>query len=123
MNTNMLCSLFFASFLCFPPMPVICNQYDLQSTFTGYTLSVEETDDSPTTGAWGDDLSELNKKFNICASRKYSRGTIIEISGIGRCYIFDRVSLKYSKRIDILFPTKQEALRFGKQTLQYRIIK
>jgi 3D (Asp-Asp-Asp) domain-containing protein len=35
----------------------------------------------------------------------------------------DKTNKKYSDRIDILFPTKKEAFKFGIKTLEYRIIK
>lgn len=102
---------------------------DHKTTFTGYSLSVDETDESPCIGAWNNNLCELRpilKKEGrtICASRDLPLDTVIYIDGIGECIIKDRMNKRYkgTNRVDILFDSKQEAINFGVKQLKYVII-
>jgi 3D (Asp-Asp-Asp) domain-containing protein len=106
-------------------MPVVCEPiiYDKKAIFTAYTLSPDETDESPCIGAGNHNLCELQLSGqNICASRNLPLHTKINIRGIGECEILDRTSAKYKGRIDILMPTKEEAFKFGKREIEYFII-
>jgi len=96
-----------------------------KTTFTAYTLSVEETDSSPYIGAGNNNLYELKKTMNICASRDLPLDTLVYIDGFGECVIKDRLNKRYkgTNRIDILMETRKEALKFGKQQLNYAIVK
>jgi 3D (Asp-Asp-Asp) domain-containing protein len=116
----MLCSLFFASLFCFQQPNFI--HYE-KATFTAYTLSENETDYSPEIGAGNHNLKILSKTTRVCATRKLPLHTKINIKGIGLCEILDRTSLKYADRIDILMPTQKEAFAFGKNELEYYVIK
>lgn len=121
----MFCSLLTASIFC---QILTCQIYERSetktATFTAYTLSEDETDSSPDIGAGNHNLKEYREKgIQVCASRSLPLHTKINIKGFGNCEILDRTALKYANRIDILFPTKKEALKFGKQTLEYLIIK
>ena len=100
-----------------------------KTTMTAYTLSVNETDDSPCIGAGNNNLCELRpilKKENktICASRDLPLDTEIYIEGYGICVIKDRMNKRYlgTNRIDILMDTKEEAINFGIRELNYIII-
>lgn len=102
---------------------------DENTTFTGYSLSVDETDENPCVGAGNNNLCELRPILReegrtICASRDLPLDTVIYIDGIGECIIKDRMNKKYkgTNRIDILFDSKQEAKNFGVQQLNYVII-
>lgn len=102
---------------------------DDKTTFTGYSLSVDETDENPCVGAGNNNLCELRPILKeegrtICASRDLPLDTVIYIDGIGECIIKDRMNKKYkgTNRVDILFDSKQEAINFGKQQLSYVII-
>ena len=100
------------------------------TTFTAYSLSVDETDDTPCIGAGNNNLCELRPILRencqiICASRDLPLDTIVYIDGFGECVIKDRMNKRYAGtgRIDILMDTKQEALNFGIRTLNYVIVK
>lgn len=102
---------------------------DDKTTFTGYSLSVDETDENPCVGAGNNNLCELRPILKeegrtICASRDLPLDTVIYIDGIGECIIKDRMNKRYkgTNRVDILFDSKQEAINFGKQQLSYVII-
>ncbi len=121
----MLCSLFFASWLCLQ-QPIMCEPiiYDKKTTFTAYTLSEDETDGNPEIGAGNHNLREyVERGTRVCASRFLPLHTKISIQGFGNCEILDRTSLKYADRIDILFPTKVEAFKFGKKEIKYKVIR
>lgn len=100
-------------------------EVDKTTTFTGYSLSVDETDESPCIGARNNNLCELKKEMLICASRDLPLDTVIYIDGFGECVIKDRMSKKYlnTGRIDILFDNKIDAINFGIKKLNYTIIK
>jgi 3D (Asp-Asp-Asp) domain-containing protein len=122
----LICSIFFSSLLCFN-QPIICNQtYDKKATFTAYNLTASQTDEEPCVGAGNHNLCEISKQEPskcIIATRLYNLHTILNVEGFGECEVLDRTSKKYGDRIDILFPTKQEAIQFGKKEIRYRIIK
>ena len=121
----MLCSLLSASWIC---LNIIIPQHYERSetkiaTFTAYTLSEEETDDSPTIGAYGDDLTQYGEEC-IVATRLYPRNTVIYIGSLQRrCKVLDKTGKKYKDRIDILFPDKASAIKFGKKKLEYVVCK
>lgn len=121
----LICSLYFASWLCFPPMPIICNPitYDKKATFTAYNAVPEQTDADPCTTASGYNICEQSVFPRIAASNIYKFGTIIHVDGYGRFTIEDRTSRKYSDRIDLLFERYEDAIQFGKRELRYRVIK
>jgi 3D (Asp-Asp-Asp) domain-containing protein len=92
-----------------------------EAVFSAYNLEEGQTDSTPTIGAYGDDLSR--RTTCVVATRRYGKGTIIFIPLLQqRCEVLDKTSQKYANRIDILFPTKEEAINFGLQTLKYRVI-
>ena len=100
--------------------------YELKdkTTFTAYTLSVDETDENPCIGAGNNNLCELKKEMRICASRDLPLDTVIYIDGFGECVIKDRLNKRYkgTNRVDILMETKQEAIQFGKRQLKYIVL-
>lgn len=123
----MICSWYFASVFCFLqqtlPKPIV---YDQHAIATAYTLSVDETDDTPCIGAGNNNLCEIRDKDPekcIVATRLYPLNTMLEIEGFGECEVLDRTARKYSDRIDILMYTKKEAIQFGKKELEYNVIK
>jgi len=118
-----------ASWLCFQPAPIVCPPviikpivYDKKATFTAYTLSEDETDGSPEIGAGNHNLREYSKRLRVCAVRGVPLHSKLSIEGIGECEVLDRTSKKYAGRIDILMPTKAEAIKFGKKELKYKLL-
>ena len=101
-----------------------------KTTFTAYSLSIDETDENPCIGSHNNNLCELQPEFKdksirICASRDLPLDTIIYIDGFGECIIKDRMNKRYlrTNRVDILFNNKQEAINFGIRKLKYVIVK
>ena len=113
------------------PLELNIDLYSLddKTIFTGYSLSVDETDENPCIGAGNNNLCELrpalkNDNVKICASRDLPLDTIVYIDGIGECIIKDRLNARYkgTNRIDVLMDSKQEARNFGVKILQYIIL-
>lgn len=105
--------------------PINLIEVNNKTTFTAYTLSIEENDLSPCIGAGNNNLCELRKEMKICASRDLPLNTLIYIDGFGECVIKDRLNKRYAgtNRIDILMETKKEAIKFGKRELSYVVVR
>lgn len=78
---------------------------------TGYSSSPDETDANP----W---LTAMNTvpRFGIVATNDLPFGTKIKISEIFGDQVFvveDRMNRRFKNRLDIWFPSKLQALRFG----------
>ena len=58
----------------------------------------------------------------IAMSKNYKFGTKIEIEGYGTFVVEDRGGAIQGTRIDMFFDTHEEALRFGKKQLRFRIV-
>lgn len=96
----------------------------IKGNISGYSLDPAQTDARWWEGAFGDDLRKDVLGGNlIVASRYYPKGTKVKING--RIYeVKDKMGPKStSDMFDILFPTKQDALNFGRQKLDIEIIK
>lgn len=93
----------------------------IERTVTAYTLRPEETDDTPCIGAYGDDLCEISKYVQVCASNEFERGTKLKV-GDEECVVMDRMNARFKNRIDLVKNNKTEALKFGKQNLEVAII-
>ena len=88
-----------------------------QRVVTAYSMSRDECDETPTIGAWNDDLAVLQARgIQVCATRLYPRGTKLRIGEI-ECVVFDRTSEAYADRIDLLKSDKQSAYEWGVKTL------
>ena len=70
---------------------------------TAYNVGVvAQTDNTPCIGASGDNLCELIELgVNICAANFVPLRTDLEIEGIGKCKVLDRMNKRYSFRVDI----------------------
>ncbi|MGC8981782.1 MAG: hypothetical protein ACP5JU_02435 [Minisyncoccia bacterium] len=80
-------------------------------TVTGYSSSRDETDDEPFITASGDLVKE-----GIAASNFLPIGTKIKIPSLFGDKVFeikDRMNKRFYYRVDIWFPTKEEAKNFG----------
>jgi len=87
---------------------------------TGYSSSLDETDETPFVTASGNSV-----RFGVVAANFLPFGTKIRLPKIFGDQIFiveDRLHENYNDRIDIWFPTKEEALRFGLKISEVEII-
>jgi len=80
-------------------------------TVTGYSSSLDETDEEPYITASGEFVKE-----GIVASNFLPMGTKIRIPSLFGDKVFevkDRMNKRFYYRIDVWFPTKEEAKNFG----------
>lgn len=119
-----LSQLLFPPIIDTTPVPHVIKQqiYDKKAIFTAYNAIESQTDGSPCVGAGNHNICEISKWKRVCASRLYPLHTVISIDGIGECEILDRTSIKNGKKIDILMPTYEEAINFGKKELKYKVV-
>ena len=96
--------------------------YDKSATFTGYNAVKEQTDSTPCQTSSGYEICAEGPLPRIVASNVYRFGTILDVEGYGQYEVQDRTSDKYGTRIDMLFKTYEEAIRFGKKELKYRVL-
>jgi 3D (Asp-Asp-Asp) domain-containing protein len=87
--------------------------------FSAYTASVSETDASPLIMASG----KMVYLGAVACPRSIDLGEKIEIKGLGVYTCEDRMNIRYTNNFDIFMLTKAEALKFGRQTMKYKIIK
>ncbi len=90
---------------------------------TAYNVGViAQTDNTPCIGASGDNLCQLvEQNINVCAANFVPLGTYLEIEGVGRCKVLDRMNARYISRVDIAMGPDEivKAERFG---LRYKKI-
>jgi 3D (Asp-Asp-Asp) domain-containing protein len=87
---------------------------------TAYSSSPEETDETPLITASGSYV-----RPGVVAANFLPFGTKVRLPEIFGDQIFvveDRLHQNYNDRIDIWFPTKEEALRFGYQISEMEIL-
>ncbi len=89
-------------------------------TATAYSSSVDETDDTPFITAKGTYVRD-----GIIAANFLPFGTAVKIPGMFGDKIFvveDRMNKRYTDRIDVWMPSKQEAFQFGKRKVLIEIV-
>ena len=59
----------------------------------------------------------------IAAPRSIPFGTVLEIRGVGRRVVQDRLALRYDNRIDIFVRSHSEAKRFGMKKLSVSAVR
>jgi 3D (Asp-Asp-Asp) domain-containing protein len=74
-------------------------------------------------GKWADGITASGKKatWGMCAA-DLPFGTMVEIKGIGTFTVEDRGGAIKGNRIDIWFPSHQEALEFGVKYCEVSIL-
>ncbi len=93
---------------------------------TGYSSSVRETDDSPHITA-----SNTHTRTGIVAMsrdllRRYNPeapfafGDVVHISGLGDFVVEDSMHPRWRRRVDVWFPSRREAMRFGRRRVLVR---
>ena len=75
-------------------------------------------------GKWADGFtaSGVPAVGRICAAPpEYPFGTVFEVEGYGEWVVQDRGGAIKGNKLDLLFPTHQAALEFGRKNLKVRI--
>lgn len=94
------------------PSPVV-------RSVSAYTLGrIEETDDSPCIGAFGDNLCDLvSQGVSVCASNAHPKRTRLMVGNI-ECIVLDRMNKRYvNGEVDIAMLEYWRARMFGRQNL------
>ena len=92
----------------------------LEITVTGYSSSIDETDGDPFTTASGKSVRD-----GIVATNLLPFGTRVRIPeefGDKVFVVEDRMHRRFPNRLDIWFPSKNEAWDFGKKNLEIEIL-
>ena len=93
----------------------------LYTTATAYSSTKDQTDSTPFISASGRRVYD-----GMVAANFLKFGTKIKMPQIFGNKIFtvhDRMNKKYSNRIDIWFPTREQALDFGKKKIKIVIVR
>ena len=112
------------------PAPVVIQEViEVKDTkirkVTAYNLVEGQTDKDPCIGAANVNICNLVAAGElICAANFVPFYTVLEIEGIGRCLVLDRMNSRYPDYVDIAFPADQvdEALEFGVKDLEVGVI-
>lgn len=93
--------------------------YALEGEFSAYNAEVAQTDGDPF-------ITASNKKVRegIVATNLYPIGTEIEVEGLGKFVVEDRMNPRYNNQpvFDIFMWDKGEALKFGRKNLKYNLL-
>jgi 3D (Asp-Asp-Asp) domain-containing protein len=95
--------------------------YTTYITATAYTSRASETDDSPFTAAWGDQVY-----WGMVASNAFPRGTKIQIPdyyGDKVFVVLDRMNARYYYRLDIWMPELPDAKNWGSRYIKINVLK
>lgn len=91
----------------------------IEAEATAYTASVDETDSSPLIMASG----QMVYIGAVACPRHIALGERVELKGLGVYTCEDRMNIRYKNNFDIFMSTKTEAIKFGRQKIEYKIIK
>lgn len=86
----------------------------MKVTVTGYSSTPDQTDDTPFITASGKRVRDGIVAANFL--RFSTKIKIPELFGDKVFIVEDRMNRRYYDRVDVWFPTRGEALRFGKHT-------
>ncbi|OGM89530.1 hypothetical protein A3J77_02040 [Candidatus Wolfebacteria bacterium RBG_13_41_7] len=87
---------------------------------TAYSSSIDETDDTPFITASGSHV-----RNGVLAANFLPFGTKVKLPTVFGDKVFtveDRLKDSYNDRVDIWFPSKEEALKFGVQVTEMEIL-
>jgi len=106
-----------------PPPPVARSLFRIPITVTGYSSTVDQTDDSPFTTAMNTTVRpgiialsrDLLRPFTPGAPFRF--GDIVELEGVGVFTVEDTMNPRYAKRADIWFGSREAAQRWGRRSI------
>jgi len=92
--------------------------YTRAMTVTAYNSVAWQTDSTPCIGAVGSNVcATYQSGTNVCAANFVPLGTWLEVEGLGRCRVDDRMNSKYYYRVDWFMDKDITAARqWGVQT-------
>lgn len=91
---------------------------------TAYTAGFESTGKRPGDAGYGITASgdDVREGYTVACPPELAFGTRLEIEGVGERVCTDRGGAIKGKRIDVYIADLREALEFGRQTVEVRII-
>jgi len=97
--------------------------FHLPVTVTGYSSTVDQTDDSPFITAMNTPVRpgilalsrDLLREFTPGAPFRF--GDVVELEGVGLFQVEDTMNPRYMKRVDIWFGSREAARQWGRRTL------
>lgn len=95
-------------------------------TSTSYNLLARQTDSTPTIAAWGDRLKPTDR---ICAVSRdleklgVTRGSVLNVTGYGRCTVMDRMHYRWKMSVDVLHPTTKQSMEWGRKKIEVRVFR
>ena len=95
-------------------------------TSTSYNLLSSQTDSTPNIAAWGDYLEPTDR---ICAVSRdleklgITRGSVLDVTGYGKCTVMDRMHYRWKMSVDVLHPTTEQSIEWGRKKIEVRIVK
>lgn len=99
---------------------VIVDNETVEVTVTAYSSRINETDDDPFTTAAGTTV-----RTGVVAANWLPLGTKVRIPEIFGDQVFtveDRMARKNRSKLDVWFPSTEDALRFGVRTTRIEIL-
>jgi 3D (Asp-Asp-Asp) domain-containing protein len=110
----------------FPEPAALTGSYEdyamVSVTITGYSSTVEQTDDTPEITATNTNVREgviaLSQDLltEFTPGAPFSFHDRVEIPGLGRFFIEDTMHERWMRRADVWFPSREEALQWGLRT-------
>jgi len=100
--------------------PVASESWSIKVRVTAYSSRIEETDDTPNITASG-----TNVRPGVVAANWLPFGTKVKIPEVFGEKVFlveDRMHKRNGDKLDIWFPSTEEALRFGTQLARIEIL-
>ncbi|MEK7611876.1 MAG: hypothetical protein AAB407_00835 [Patescibacteria group bacterium] len=95
------------------------NRQTMTATITAYSSTPDQTDDTPCITASGYDVCENPYNRNVVAANFVPIGTKMQIPALFGDKVFtveDRMHERFNDRIDVWFPDRSSAKKFGKQS-------
>lgn len=90
-----------------------------KAEFSAYTASSDETDSNPLIMASG----KIVYLGAVACPRSMPLGTVIELKNGKQYTCEDRMNARYTNNFDVFMVEKSDALAFGRQALEYKIVK
>lgn len=100
--------------------PIVQPKMIVTRTVTGYSSTPEETDDTPFITASGSDV-----RHGVVAANWLPFGTKVKIPELFGDQVFvveDRMHNRHTDKLDVWFPAKAEAIRFGSQRARIEVL-
>ena len=86
---------------------------------------INQCSGDPCIGASGYDICKLLREgINVCAANWALFGTVIEVEGMGECFVLDRMNSRFPEGVDWAMrkDEKHKALDFGRKWLKVKVL-